>query len=100
MNHQFKPKTQKYEGPGYQHDGVDPHYVARAARAFMEVGSAERKEGLRRLVTILGELEPSKDINDGNRLAQTRWLLAEVTGQFFVTHREALDWLSRQERLP
>ena len=100
MSHRFKPRTQKYEGPGHSQDGVDPYYVALAARAFMEVGSAERKEGLRRLVTMLGELEPSKDINHGNRLAATRWLLAEVTGQFFVTHREALDWLNRQERLP
>lgn len=96
--HQFKPIGQGNERPGYRHGEVDPYYVSLAARAFMKIGPGERKEGLRRLVALLGELEPSKDSNDETRLASTRWLLAEVTGQFFVTHQEALDWLSRQER--
>ena len=97
MSHQFKPKAQKFEPLGYRHGEVDPYYVGLAARAFMELGKTEKKQGLRRLVTLLGELEPSKDVNDGNRVEAARWLVAEVTGQFFVSHREALDWLDQQE---
>ncbi len=92
MSHRFKPLA-KVNEPDARPGEPDPYYVALAARAFMEIGPIEKKEGLARLVALLGELEPSKDINDINRVQATRFLLAAVTRQFFVSHAEALEWL-------
>jgi len=82
---------------GYEPGKSDPYYAVLAARATMEIEPDLRKECLRRLVSLLGELEPSKDINDANRLEDARRLLAEVTGHYFTSHREALDWVNAKQ---
>jgi hypothetical protein len=99
MAHQFKPRAQGFEPAGYRPGEPDPYYVALAARAYQQTDAAARKVGMKRLVTLLGELEPSKDVNDQNRLETARGLLAATTGQFFVSHHEALEWFEKHEAI-
>jgi hypothetical protein len=89
----FQPIPQGETRASYRTGGTDPYYTAMAARTLVGLGGAERVEGLRRLIGLLGELETSKDINDANRLETARVLLQDVTGAYFNSAREAQAWL-------
>jgi HEAT repeat protein len=73
-------------------DIVDPHYQALAARAYMELGAAEKRAGIERLIGLMKELASWQDINAGGRLDTARRMLAAVSGQFFTSHQEARAW--------
>jgi hypothetical protein len=79
-------------------DIVDPHYQALAARAYMELGAAQKKAGIERLIGLMKELENWQDINAESRLNSARRLLVSVSGEFFRTHLEAQAWYERSDR--
>jgi hypothetical protein len=74
----------------------DPHYQALAARAYMELGAAQKQEGIERLVELMKELERWEDINASGRLETTRRMLATVSGRYFISHEEAQAWQQKQ----
>lgn len=74
----------------------DPHYQALAARAYMEVGPAEKRAGVARLVELMKELEAWTDINAHGRLQTARRELARATGRYFNTHKDARAWLDKE----
>jgi hypothetical protein len=97
MSHKVIARNSKFPPPGVRDTEISSYYIAQAARAYMELGPAEKQEGLRRLVALIGELEPSKDVNHEGRWEMARWLLTEVSGQHFLSHQEAADWFKQQE---
>jgi HEAT repeat protein len=74
----------------------DPHYQALAARAYMELGKAQRQEGIGRLVELMRELESWEDINAPGRLESARRMLATVSGRYFISHEQARAWQQKQ----
>ena len=68
MNHGVPPKAAI-------RDIVDPYYQALAARAYMELGPAQRKAGIERLIALTKELENWQDGNAPGRLETARRLL-------------------------
>ena len=75
----------------------DPYYQALAARAYAEIGPAEKKAALERLVALMQELEAWQDINAAGRLESARTALGSLTGRYFLTHRDARAWLAQQK---
>jgi hypothetical protein len=76
---------------------VDPYYQVLAARAYMDLGPAEKKAGLERLIDLMRELEDWRDINAQGRLECTRRALANVSGRYFITHKDAREWAEKQK---
>jgi WD40 repeat protein len=74
---------------------VDPYYQARAARAYAELGAAERTVGTARLVQLMKEIAGWKNLNADGRLDSTRVLLAQLSGQYFESHQQAQAWYEK-----
>jgi len=81
-------------GTGWPHR-PSAWYAALACRALMELGRAERKQGLAGLVRLMGYLERSEDINDQSGIHSVRLFLANVTGQWLPHHADAKRFYDR-----
>jgi hypothetical protein len=77
---------------------VDPHYQALAARAYMELGAAEKKAGIERLIALMDELAVWDEINAQGRLQSVRQMLATVSGEYFLSSKDARAWHEEQRR--
>jgi hypothetical protein len=75
----------------------DPYYQALASRAYVELGPAQKKAGIERLIGLMKELEAWTDINAQGRLESTRRELATVSGRYFITHKDAREWFEKQK---
>jgi hypothetical protein len=70
----------------------DPHYQALAARAYIDLGEAQKKAGIERLLELMKELENWQDINAPGRLDTTRGMLVMISRKYFLSHQEARAW--------
>jgi PBS lyase HEAT-like repeat len=77
-------------------DGSEPFYAASSCRALIESGEAERKDGLKRMISLMGYMERSEKPNDEAQLPAVRQHLAAVTGVYFLSEEEANRWFERK----
>jgi len=89
-----------YASPAVDPEGREPYYAAVSCRAFMELGSAEKKVGLEKLIALAGYLERSAGVNDQAHLPAVRQLLAAVTGRYFLSGAEARKWYEQEYGRP
>ena len=75
--------------------GASPWYAACACRALIAAGGKEKRLGLKRLVELMGFLERSEDVNDRSKIHWVRALLAEMSGEYFTSSKEASEWMKR-----
>ena len=85
-----------YASPAADPGGRAPYYAAVSCRAFMELGSSEKKVGLEKLIALAGHLERSAGVNDQAQLPAVRQLLAAVTGRYFLSGAEARKWYEQE----
>jgi hypothetical protein len=89
-----------YASPAVDPEGREPYYAAVSCRAFMELGPAEKKVGLEKLMALAGHLERSAGVNDQAHLPAVRQLLAAVTGRYFLSGAEARKWYEQEYGRP
>jgi len=77
---------------------ADPYYQALAARAYIDIGPAERREGIERLIRLTKELEEWSDINADGRLNTARLMLATVSGKILLSYDDAKKWWAGVEK--
>ena len=78
------------------HDGRQPYYATVACRALCQLGPADRKIGVERLIALLGFLERSDNANDQAYLPSAQQALAAVTGRYFVSQDQAREWYRKK----